>query len=121
MTDSYRRELLETAADLVDGDRNVSYGDPIQDFRRTGQYWGIHIAGIFSRHLKANGYAPDEGMSVDDVAGILCNLIDPHDVAIMMMQLKHSRLAWSPEKEDHWADAAGYAACGWDCVVREND
>lgn len=115
-----RKDLLLEATHLVDGERNVDYGDPIQDFSRTGRYWSIHLASVLERRLSLMGYTGDDAINVGTVLGILDSLLDPHDVAIMMMQLKHSRLAWSPEKRDHWVDAAGYAACGWDCVVRED-
>jgi hypothetical protein len=62
--------------------------------------------------------ADETSVSIESLCYIVETLLDPHDVAIMMMQLKHSRLSWSPTKEDHWIDLAGYAACGWDCVVR---
>lgn len=111
-----RRSVLLEAADLVDGDRNAQYGDPIDDFRRTGIYWSTHIGGVLRR--KAN----ECRVPLDpDVLDIVDRLLDPHDVAVMMGMLKASRLAWSPDKRDHWTDAAGYAACGWDCVVREDD
>lgn len=118
---SYRRELLQTAADLIDGDRNVDYGDPIDDFRRTSRYWNTHISGVMSRFLlKEIGLQPNELISVQNILVYLLNLLEPHDVAIMMGQLKDSRLAWSPEKGDHWVDKAGYAGCGYDCVQRED-
>ena len=85
-TVSPRREMLEEAADLVDGDRNASYGDPSQDFRRTADLWSTYLDGKTT--------------------------LDPHDVAAMMALLKISRLRWSPEKRDSWVDLAGYAACG---------
>lgn len=90
-----RRELLDEAADLVDGDRNVTYGDPRQDFKRTAALWSAYL----------------------DVQ------IDPHDVAALMSMLKLSRIRWSPDKRDHWVDLAGYAACGWDCarIIRGDD
>lgn len=116
-----RRDLLSEASELVDGDRNVDYGDPIQDFSRTGKYWGIHISSLFGRRIHLMGLDGDKDINVQTVIGMLEDIIEPHDVAIMMMQLKHSRLAWSPDKRDHWVDAAGYAACGWDCTVRENE
>lgn len=110
-----RRMLLDEAAELVDGSRNVQYGDPIDDFRRTAAYWSVHIGGVLRR--KAN----ECGVSLSpDVLDIIDELLDPHDVAVMMQQLKISRLAWSPDKRDSWADAAGYVACGWDCVTKEN-
>ena len=116
---SHRAWVLREAETLVDGERNASYGDPIQDFQRTGSYWNIHIAGIMHRRLSKSGYMQDDKVSVEHLIELLLDLIEPHDVAIMMTQLKLSRLAWSPEKPDHWVDAAGYAACGYDCSVRE--
>lgn len=94
-----RRAILMEAADLVDGDRNAQYGDPIGDFRCTADMWAAYL----QRRL---------GIEID---------LQPHDVAAMMGLLKISRIGWSPEKSDHWADLAGYAACGFDCSVREND
>lgn len=91
---SVRRELLEGAADLVDGDRNNQYGDPRQDFQRTAALWNTYLG-------------------IED--------IEPHDVAAMMALLKLSRIRWSPLKEDSWMDLAGYAACGWHCAYPEDE
>ena len=85
---SARRDILNEAAELVDGDRNAQYGDPRQDFQRTAEMWGAYL-----------------GVPVA-----------PHDVAALMCLLKVSRIRWSPAKRDSWADLAGYAACGWDCA-----
>lgn len=85
-----RSRLLADADELVNGDRNVQYGDPTEDFRRTAKLWSAYIG-------------------VD---------IESHDVAAMMSLLKLSRIRWSPNKEDSWVDLAGYAACGWDCATR---
>jgi hypothetical protein len=89
-SESVRRGMLEEAAELVDGDRNASYGDPRQDFSRTASLWTVYL----------------EGRTV----------IEPHDVAAMMALLKLSRIRWAPGKRDSWVDLAGYAACGWDCA-----
>jgi len=106
-----RRGMLEEAAELVDGDRNIHYGDPNDDFFKTARYWSTHAGGVLRRKLH------EAGLSIDDkTMGIINELFDPHDVAIMMMQVKMARLAWSPSKRDHWVDCAGYAACGLDCV-----
>lgn len=98
---SNRRSLLNEAADLVDGDRNNQYGDPVEDFSRTAQYWTTYLSSRMNN----------------------CDWLhlDAHDVAVMMSLLKISRLSWSPDKRDHWVDLAGYAACGFDCVEREYD
>ena len=37
----------------------------------------------------------------------------------MMMLLKTARLTWTADNKDHWKDAIGYAACGWECVDKE--
>lgn len=109
-----RASFLNEVINLVDGDRNVQYGDPIDDFRRTAVYWSTHIGGVYRRK------AHDLGIPLDDeVLHVLDHLIDPHDVAIMMTQLKDSRLSWTPYNKDSWLDKAGYSACGYDCVIRE--
>lgn len=88
---SPRADLLREAEGLVDGDRNAQYGDPNQDFKRTADMWTAYLDGKTE--------------------------LEPHDVAAMMALLKISRLRWSPEKRDSWADLAGYAACGWNTVA----
>lgn len=106
-----RRNLLDEAANLVDGDRNAQYGDPNDDFLRTSKYWSTHAGGVFRRKLNERNISVTK-----EVMDVIDGLFDTHDVAIMMVQLKNSRLAWSPDKRDHWVDGAGYMACGWDCV-----
>lgn len=93
-----RSKLLADAERLVNGDRDNQYGDPISDFRTTAEMWSAYL----TRRL---------GVPVK---------LEPHDVAALMMCLKVSRISWVPEHVDNWADLAGYAACGWDCVEREN-
>lgn len=96
-----RGRVLQTAEAHVNGERNDDYGDPISDFRTTANFWSEYLNRIVERRSTS---------SVE---------LLPHDVAAMMMLLKVSRLSWSPEVDDHWIDAAGYAACGFDCVERE--
>lgn len=88
-----RAELLDEAKRLICGDRNSAYGPPAQDFART------------ALTMTSLGYRGPEGRN-----------ILPHDVAILAMCIKLSRLMWSPEKRDNWTDLAGYAACGWECA-----
>lgn len=90
---SLRTDMLMEAASLVDGNRNASYGDPLQDFRRTAGMWSSYF-----------------GIEVQ-----------PHDIAAAMALLKVSRIRWSPKKRDSWVDLAGYAACGLHCSEKEND
>lgn len=95
-----RTDILHEANYLVNGDRNDTYGDPIDDFSTTAEFWSTYLRRIVDRRETLQ--------------------LKPHDVAVMMNLLKVSRLSWSPEKRDHWTDSAGYIACGWDCVVRED-
>lgn len=106
-----RRRVLYEAERLVNGDRNRQYGSPSSDFARTAAFWNTYLTGVFERKLKAE-LSPE-------TRAVLEVLLDPHDVAIFMNLLKISRISWSPEKEDSWTDAAGYVACGWNCVVDE--
>lgn len=94
-----RTSILHEADALVNGDRNDSYGDPIDDFATTADFWTTYLRRIVERRETFQ--------------------LQPHDVAVMMNLLKLSRISWSPDKRDHWVDGAGYLACGWDCVVRE--
>lgn len=98
INDNARTRILKEADGLINGDRNDTYGDPIDDFTTTADLWTTYIRRVVDRRQSSQ--------------------LKPHDVAAMMLLLKVSRLMWSPEKRDHWVDAIGYAACGWDCVER---
>lgn len=87
--------LLDEAKHLITGDRNNQYGPPHQDFTRTAALWT-------ALGFEFNGRP-----------------VESHHVALAMIQLKSSRLAWQPEKFDSWADIAGYSGCGWECVVED--
>ena len=93
-----RAKLLTDSASIIDGDRNTQYGDPIDDFSLTAKMWESYLRRIMVTRKTEEVY------------------IDPHDVAVMMLLVKVSRLTQSPEKYDHWMDIAGYAGCGWECV-----
>lgn len=107
-----RADILAKANAAVNGDRNNDYGDPTQDFARTARYWNEHLIAVFERRTKGD---PELEGALD----YLVDLISSSDVAIMMMLLKVSRLSWSPDKEDHWLDIAGYAACGAQCADQD--
>src|SRR5690606_30704857 len=74
-----RSVCLRTAEELVNGDRNVQYDEPDADFARTAKMWAVYKGVPFERH----------------------------DVAVMLILMKVSRLSWSPSKEDHYFDIAG--------------
>ena len=91
--DSIRGKVLTEAHDLITGDRNNQYGPPTQDFQRTAEI------------LNAIGYRRPGGKG-----------LQPHDVAVIQIALKMSRVTWTPDKRDSWVDIAGYAACGYECA-----
>lgn len=90
-----REVILETAKTYVLGDRNNTYGSPVQDFTRTADLWSALGFSYNGEPVKA------------------------HHVAMAMASLKLSRLAWSPLHVDNWVDLAGYAACGYECAGDE--
>ena len=90
---SPRASALDEARALITGDRNNAYGPPMQDHARAAAI------------LNAQGYRALNG-----------RLLEPHDISIMVIGIKLSRLVWSPRKRDHWVDIAGYAGCGYECA-----
>jgi hypothetical protein len=82
-----RQEVLDTAGQCVNGDRDQSYGTPESSFARIAALW--------------NAYLP-----------VGANVIKPKDVAAMLALLKIARIATGKPKSDNWVDLAGYAACG---------
>lgn len=102
LTNSPRASALNEARDLITGDRNNQYGPPTQDFQRTADL------------LNALGY---RRMDVQRGA----TKILASDVAIIIAQVKVSRIMHSRGKRDSWVDLAGYAACGYECAVEEEE
>jgi hypothetical protein len=101
LDDSPRASALAEATQLITGDRNSQYGPPTADFKRTADM--------------ATGF----GFGVTADGGKTYRALKGHHVAIFMMLLKTSRLAWTPAKRDSWVDDAGYAGCGYECAVEE--
>lgn len=79
-------DVLFEAHRITSGDRNIQYGDPNIDFKRT--------AGMWAAYLETE--------------------VKPHDVAWMMTMLKASRNRHQC-KRDNYVDAAGYIRCGARC------
>ncbi len=83
------KKTLRQAAEAVCGDRNDSYGPPIEDFSTQADMMSAYLSrtnGTFVR-------------------------VRPSDIAVLMVIVKIARQAHQP-KTDNWVDLAGYAACG---------
>lgn len=92
-----RRQVLEEAADLIDGDRNKTYGSPTQNFTNIAELWNTRFA-----HLLKDGAE-----------------FDAADVADAMILLKVARNI-ADKKRDNFVDIAGYAGCGYEATLSED-
>ena len=84
--------LLRKAAEIVDGNRNSIHGEKERSFIAIAAMWEIY------RRQRREPEGP----------------IRPVDVANMMTLLKQQRAEWGTPVEDHYLDAAGYAAVAWE-------
>lgn len=87
-----RTECLETAKNIVNGDRQENYGKPESNFKNISELWTTYF-----------NMAKNTEDWID---------ISPTDVANMMILMKMARLMNKPDHEDSWIDIAGYAANG---------
>jgi hypothetical protein len=85
-----RMQTLESAGQLISGDREQEYGTPQDNFK--------HIADRWSQHVGTR--------------------IEPWQVALMMLDLKIARMATTQRPHaDSFIDAAGYAALSAELAV----
>lgn len=88
-----RVEVLEEAAGLIDGDRNVTYGTPTQNFTNIGELVTTRL-----KHKLKDG----ERITASDVA----------DIQILVKVARNI----AQTKRDNYVDIAGYAGCGWEAA-----
>lgn len=88
-----RKELLEEAAKITNGERQEHYGTPEDNFARIAALWNAYL-GIQDPFLA----------------------LSTSDVAAMMILLKIARTRSDPNHLDSWIDIAGYASCGGEIV-----
>ena len=86
----YRLAILEKLKGIVCRDRMKDYSDAEDNFRHIGQRWTLYLNQRFGASFK----------------------LESHDVAVMMCDVKISRIAATPTHQDSWYDLAGYAVCG---------
>ena len=83
------KSILDTAKEVIYGDREATYGDPGKNLRVIADYWNTYLI--------AKGFDFLEGLDYDDV----CN---------MMVLLKIARLGNTPGHLDSLVDICGYTA-----------
>lgn len=81
------KDILNTAASLVSGDRSEKHGDMGASFDGIAKWW--------QTYLDTRGPGP----------------LDAEDIATMMLLLKVSRMRVGVYNPDDYVDAAGYAGC----------
>lgn len=84
-----KSEILKTAENIVNGDREKQYGKAENNFNTIANLWADYLS-----------------VKVEPTD------IEPKDVAAMLALLKIARIDTGHAKEDNWVDLAGYAACG---------
>ena len=82
-----RARCLDTAKDIINGDRRDSYGTPKVSFSRVADYW--------TNYLNHAGYTHQS--------------LEPKDVAIMMILFKIAREEYK-HSYDNCVDICGYTA-----------
>lgn len=98
-----RAQALDAAKAAVVGDRNRDYGGPFENFTQTAAL------------LNALGFGRDMGDDAEEFS----RDITAADIAVIMTQVKVSRLHTTPAHRDTWTDIAGYAGCGAEVADRE--
>ena len=91
-----RAEILYEAAQLITGDRNLSYGTPTQNFTNIGDMWTIYLR---------NKLKDGESISASDVADLMILLKMARNIA--------------GKKRDTYTDTAGYAGCGYEAMLSD--
>lgn len=93
-----KSEILKTAENIVNGDREKQYGKAENNFNTIANLWADYLS-----------------VKVEPTD------IEPKDVAAMLALLKIARIASGHAKDDNWVDLAGYAACGGEIETEERN
>ncbi len=94
-----RDKVLDSAKELINGQRAKDYGDASENFIRIASGWNVIMNGA----LKTHGY-----------------LTNQH-VSLMMDWVKTARLCENIDHMDSWVDKAGYTALGAEFANKRGD
>jgi hypothetical protein len=91
-----RGKVLTESLNVINGERQDSYGNPEDSFKIIAEYW--------TTYLKA------EGILVHD------KKLSPKNTTIMMSLFKHARMSGQGDKLDNYRDAGGYIGIASDML-----
>jgi len=94
-----RDEVLDTAKELINGERAKDYGDAFENHGKIAEGWNI----IVRAAMNDQGY-----------------LTEQH-VILMMDWVKTARLLNCPDHNDSWVDKIGYSALGAEFTERNEE
>lgn len=92
-----RSDILNEAHDIINGERQDSYGNPEDSFKIIAEFWSTYIKYKFGLVVK------------------LSNL----DTAHMMSLFKHARMLGQKPVRDNYTDACGYLAIAADRLLKK--
>lgn len=101
-----RERCLKHAHMAVMATRNKTYGNPLDNFTDTAKFFNTFL----QAKMRKEGIENTEYIE----------LIQPNDIALLMVMLKTARLINQPAHGDSYIDIAGYAACGYECANPSN-
>ncbi len=90
-----RVEMLREVELLVSKNRNIDYGEPVENMARTAEILAAYMGDRTGRSLEAQ------------------------DVAVFGIILKLGRLAENPLHKDSVLDIAGYASILFECIEKD--
>ena len=93
-----RNDLINSAKELINGDRAIIYGDVKISNERISGGWNIITQGA----VKSHGH------------------LTPAHVTLMMDWVKTCRLLETIDHEDSWIDKIGYASLGGELATEED-
>ena len=103
-----RGKILKQALDVINGERQDSYGNPEDSFQLIAGYWNTYLIALQKNILAANGFDLDDYKLVD--------MLSAKEVAEMMMLFKIARMSGQKPCVDNYTDLAGYAGIAGDMV-----
>jgi len=107
-----RGKILMQALDIINGDRQDTYGKPEDSFELIAEYWNSYLIRLQKNILKNKGFNPKEYKLVP--------MIDCKGVAEMMMLFKIARMSGQKPNLDNYLDLVGYAGIAADMVEEDS-